>query len=245
MKNYVIIGANSAIAHEVALLYAQQKSSLFLVARNLESLNTFKTDLEEQGANQVHLYQLDVLDFDRHRSMIDTAFSTMNTIDGVLIAHGTLPNQQDCQGEYDRTLKELEVNGLSVLSLLTEFANRFEEQKHGTLAVITSVAGDRGRQSNYIYGSAKALVSTFLSGLRNRLASSGVHVIDIRPGFVDTPMTAEFKKGLLWASPKSVAKGIVNGIDRKKNVLYLPWFWWGIMSIICSIPEFIFKKLKL
>jgi hypothetical protein len=245
MKKYIIIGANSAIAREVALLYAQEKASLFLVARTLEPLHLFKTELETQGAHQVNLYQLDVRHFDQHLAMIDAAFSTFETIDGVLIAHGTLPDQHHCQRQYSDTLKELETNGLSVLSLLTELANRFENQKKGTLAVITSVAGDRGRQSNYIYGSAKALVSTFLSGLRNRLASTGVHVIDIRPGFVDTPMTADFKKGALWASPQTVAKGIVKGIKSKKNVLYLPWFWWGIMSIICSIPESIFKKLKL
>jgi hypothetical protein len=107
------------------------------------------------------------------------------------------------------------------------------------------VAGDRGRQSNYVYGAAKSMVSTFLQGLRNRLNGRGVHVLDIKPGFVDTPMTAEFKKGALWATPDQVAKAIVRAIKKRQNTLYTPFFWAGIMWIIRMIPEFIFKKLKL
>jgi len=118
-------------------------------------------------------------------------------------------------------------------------------QKSGTIAVITSVAGDRGRQSNYVYGSAKGMVSTFLQGLRNRLYRAGINILDIKPGFVDTPMTIDFKKGPLWVSPEKIAEGIVEAIDKQKTEVYLPWFWKFIMLIIKLIPESIFRKMKL
>jgi short-subunit dehydrogenase len=128
---------------------------------------------------------------------------------------------------------------------MTVAANRFEAQRHGTLAVISSVAGDRGRQSNYLYGSAKAAVTAFASGLRQRLTKVGVNVLTIKPGFVDTPMTRDFKKGALWATPEGIARGIVRATDRGRSVVYLPWFWLPIMLIIRHVPEFVFKRAKL
>lgn len=111
--------------------------------------------------------------------------------------------------------------------------------------MISSVAGDRGRASNYLYGSAKAAVTTYLSGLGQRLHASGVNVLAIKPGFVDTPMTAAFKKGALWATPEQVANGILKAIGKRKSVAYLPGFWWAVMMIIKNIPEFIFRRIKL
>jgi decaprenylphospho-beta-D-erythro-pentofuranosid-2-ulose 2-reductase len=142
-------------------------------------------------------------------------------------------------------VKEFNTNGTSTIALMTVAANRFEAQRHGALAVISSVAGDRGRQSNYLYGSAKAAVSAFASGLRQRLAKVGVAVVTIKPGFVDTPMTKDFPKGPLWAKPEAVARGIMRAIDRRRNVVYLPWFWCLIMLIIRHIPESVFKRIKL
>jgi short-subunit dehydrogenase len=118
-------------------------------------------------------------------------------------------------------------------------------QGHGAIAVIGSVAGDRGRASNYVYGTAKAGLAAFTQGLRQRLSKSNVQVLLIKPGFVDTPMTQEFKKGFLWASPDQVAKDICRAVEKRKNVLYTPWFWALIMLIIQHIPESIFKRLKL
>ena len=164
----------------------------------------------------------------------------------MLIAHGTLSDQADCEKSVDALRSEFDINALSTMALLTTLANTFEARKSGTLAVISSVAGDRGRQSNYVYGSAKAAVSTFLSGLRQRLAKSNVDVLTIKPGFVDTPMTANIaNKGALWAKPDQIAAGIVRAIDKRRSVVYVPWFWRGIMLIIRHIPESIFKKLKL
>jgi len=140
----------------------------------------------------------------------------------------------------------MDINFLSVVSLLTPIANRFEENKRGTIAVISSVAGDRGRQSNYVYGAAKSGLDAFLQGLRNRRSKADVHVLTIKPGFVDTPMTAHIpERGPLWAQPEDVAKGIVSAIEKQKYVVYLPRFWSLIMLIIRSIPERIFKKLSL
>lgn len=244
-QNILIIGATSAIAQATIRLYAKQGHNLFLAARNEESLMTIANDAKIRGANEVFEYVIDLGEHHRHADMVEYLFEKMPKLDVAVIAHGTLPDQQACQNDVELTMREINTNGLSVISLLTLLANRFEEQKSGTIAVISSVAGDRGRQSNYVYGSAKKLVSTFLQGLRNRLYESGVNVIDIKPGFVDTPMTAEFDKGPLWAKPEDIAQSIIKGIEKGRQTLYTPWFWWGIMLIIRSIPEVIFKRLKL
>lgn len=149
------------------------------------------------------------------------------------------------EGSVELTLQEINTNAASVVALLTRVANRLAQRRAGTIAVISSVAGDRGRGSNYVYGSAKALVTAFLSGLRQRLAKVGVGVVTIKPGFVDTPMTAAFTKGPLWARPERVAQGIVKAIDRQGGTVYLPGFWWPIMSIIRAIPERLFLRLSL
>lgn len=244
-QNIVIIGATSAIAQATLKMYAEQNNNLFLVARNAQQLETISADAKIRGANQVESYALDLTNLEQHDDLIENVYQTYPKIDVLLIAHGTLPDQQACQNSVELTLKEIQINGLSTLSLLTLFANKFETQNSGSIAVITSVAGDRGRQSNYVYGAAKSMVTTFLQGLRNRLNDSNVQVLDIKPGFVDTPMTAEFKKGALWAQPEQIASSIIKAINSGKNTLYTPWFWWGIMLIIRSVPEFIFKKLKL
>ena len=244
-KNILIIGATSAIAKATLRIYAEQNHNLYLVARNEEQLKTIAEDAKIRGANQVEFMACDLAELNAHQALMEKVYTSYPTLDIVLIAHGTLPNQQACQENVETALQEININALSTISLLTLLANRFETQKSGSIAVISSVAGDRGRQSNYVYGAAKGMVSTFLQGLRNRLNDSNVQVLDIKPGFVDTPMTAEFKKGALWAQPEQVAQNIIKAINSGRNTLYTPWFWWGIMFIIRNIPEFIFKKLKL
>ena len=177
--------------------------------------------------------------------MLDAAEEAMGGIDTVLIAHGTLSNQKECEQSMKKTLAEINTNAISTISLLTHIANSFELKKAGTIAVISSVAGDRGRASNYIYGSAKAMVTAFTSGLRQRLYKSNVTVITIKPALVVTPMTAAFKKGLIWAKPTAVAATIVHAIDKKKNEVYVPSFWWLVMLIIQLLPTFIFKRTKI
>ncbi len=241
----VITGAASAIAQATARLYAAEKASFFLIDRNAEKLKAVADDLTVRGAAQVHTQALDLNDFARHATLLENCITALGGIDIVLIAHGTLPKQREIETSWERTHQELSTNMLSVLSLLTHVANYLEEQKRGTIAVISSVAGDRGRQSNYIYGTAKGAITIFMQGLRNRLTKSGVQMLTIKPGFVDTPMTADFKKGPLWVKPQAIARGIYRAIDKKKDVVYLPPFWRLIMFAIRAIPESIFKKMKL
>ena len=243
--NYVIIGATSAIARATARLWVQSDARFCLVARDEEALLLIRDDLDARGAASVDTLVADLIDLDSLEGLIDAIREKMATIDVALIAHGTLPDQAASQASCPAMLSALSANGLSHVVLLTLLANVLEEQGSGTLAVITSVAGDRGRQSNYIYGYAKALVSTFLAGLRNRLHGSSVHVLDIRPGFVDTPMTSHLEKGPLWASAEKVAEGIVQAVSRKRDVVYLPGFWRLIMLVIRNIPEVVFKRLQL
>jgi decaprenylphospho-beta-D-erythro-pentofuranosid-2-ulose 2-reductase len=169
----------------------------------------------------------------------------MDGLDTVLIAHGTLSDQERAQTDVNYALSEISTNGTSVIALMSVAGEQLALQGRGAIAVISSVAGDRGRQSNYVYGSAKALVSTFASGLRQRLSKKGVHVITVKPGFVDTPMTAHLKKGALWAKPDQVAKDISQAIDKGRTIVYTPGFWRLIMLIIKHIPEFVFIKLSL
>ncbi|NOY61806.1 MAG: SDR family oxidoreductase [Gammaproteobacteria bacterium] len=245
MKKVLIIGATSAIAQESAKLFAARGDALFLVGRNSDQLTAITEDLSVRGATLVQHECVDLNEIDRHKPLIETAITALDGLDTVLIAYGTLPDQQVCAHATEQMLQALNTNAISVMSLLTLLANAFEQRGSGTIAVISSVAGDRGRQSNYVYGAAKAAVSTFMSGLRNRLQPQGIQVLTIKPGFVDTPMTKAFDKGLLWVKPEVIAKGIMAAIDKGKDVVYLPWFWRYIMLIICAIPERLFKKLKL
>jgi len=245
MQKVVIIGATSAIAEATARLYAARGAQLFLVARNAERLEDIAADLLVRGSQEVFHAILDVNDLPDHARVIDAIWSSMGNVDVALIAHGTLPDQGQCESSANVALKEFFTNGTSTIALLTAMAPRFEAQRKGTMAVISSVAGDRGRQSNYLYGSAKAAVTAFASGLRQRMAKLGVNVLTIKPGFVDTPMTKEFKKGALWAKPGAIAHGILRAADQGRSVVYLPGFWLPIMLVIRHIPEFIFKRIKL
>ena len=244
MKKILIIGATSAIAEHCARIWASKSDALYLVARNKERVQIIAADLKVRGAAQVTTYCTDLNDMDRHSEIIESAENAMNGIDIVLIAHGTLSNQKSCERNISETLSEIQTNAVSTISLLTLLANRFEEKKYGAICVISSVAGDRGRASNYVYGATKAMVTTFTSGLRQRLHKSNVTVVTIKPGFVDTPMTAKFKKGVLWAKPNEVATKIVQAIDRKKSEVYIPLFWWFVLTVINIIPNILFKRIS-
>ncbi|MDQ4076262.1 MAG: SDR family oxidoreductase [Chloroflexota bacterium] len=245
MRKILIVGATSAIAHATATHFANDRDRFFLVGRNRDKLRAVADDLEVRGAGQAETFEMDVNEFQRHEAMLDAATEALEGLDIVLIAHGTLPDQEACERSVEKTLEEFSTNGTSVIALLTRVANRLEKQESGTIAVISSVAGERGRQSNYIYGSAKAAVNTFLSGLRGRLHGSGVAVVTIKPGLIDTPMTADLKKTPLYTSAERAGKTIYDAIVRKKDVVYVPWYWRIIMTIIKLIPERIFKRLNL
>lgn len=245
MKRILIIGATSAIAEETARVFAARGDRLYLLARNAERLEAIARDLKIRGAESVRSQLMDADRTETHGELIKAVFESENEIDTVLIAYGTLPNQKDCQEDSEAALKAFHTNAVTCISFLTHLANRFEAQRHGTIVVLGSVAGDRGRQSNYVYGAAKGALTVFLQGLRNRLHKSGIRVTTVKLGFVDTPMTQHIKKGLLWAQPGTVARGIVKAIDRGKDEVYLPSFWRLILMVIGNIPEIIFKRLSL
>ncbi len=245
MKRILILGATSAIAEQTARRYAERGDQLVLVARDEEKLRLLAEDLKIRGAGKTAWQAVDLNNSEQHINIIENAEKKLGGLDMALFAYGILGDQNAGEADFSNALQELQTNCLSVLSLLTFIANRFEAQQNGTIAVISSVAGDRGRQSNYIYGTAKGALTIFLQGLRNRLHKSGVQVLTIKPGFVDTPMTRNFKKGLLWVKPEVIADGIVKAVDKKKDVAYLPFFWRYIMLIIKLIPERLFKKMSL
>lgn len=244
MKRVLIIGASSAIAEACARLYAAQGAAIVLLARDMPRLGAIAADLRVRGAVSAQAYSFDALRLSEHTLILEQAIAHLGGLDVALLAYGTLSDQKACQESPELLRREFEINALSVMGLCTVLAQTLIAQGRGSLAVISSVAGDRGRASNYVYGAAKSAVTAFLSGLRQRVLPMGVHVLTIKPGFVDTPMTAHFKKGALWARPSRVAADIVKAIDRRQPVLYTPWFWWGIMLIIRAIPERLFMKLN-
>jgi decaprenylphospho-beta-D-erythro-pentofuranosid-2-ulose 2-reductase len=244
-QNILVLGAASAIAQATIRIYATKGASLYLVARNNEKLSAIAADAKVRGASQVFTATCDLDQINEHAGLLAHVRQQFATLDIALLAHGVLGNQAEAEQDFAVTEAILHTNFLSVASLATHLANQFELQKKGTLAVISSVAGDRGRKSNYVYGTSKAAVTVLLQGLRNRLDRHGVQVLTIKPGFVATPMTAHIKKGPLFASPEKIASGIVSAIDRRKDVVYLPWFWRPIMFIIRSVPERIFKSKNL
>ena len=243
MKNILIIGATSAIAEHCARIWAARGDALHLVARREQHVQVIASDLKVRGASEVTTYVTDLNDMDKHEELLNVADDALTSVDIVLIAHGTLSNQKSCELSVEESLQEIQTNALSTISLLTVIANRFEAKKSGTICVISSVAGDRGRASNYVYGSAKAMVTAFTSGLRQRLYKSNVSVVTIKPGFVDTPMTSDFKKGFLWAKPNTVANKIVKAIDNKNAEVYAPTFWWFVMKIVMALPNSLFRRL--
>jgi short-subunit dehydrogenase len=244
-KRILILGATSAIAEACARLWANERAHLYLIARNLERLALIAADLRIRGAT-VQQAQLDVDDLDRHGAVVDAAFQELERMDVVLVAHGVLPDQSLCERSVGAMLAAMRTNAISVVSLLTLIANRMQAQGSGVIAVIGSVAGDRGRKSNYVYGSAKAMVATFAEGLAGRMDGRGVRVIVIKPGFVDTPMTAAFEKGLLWATPHAVAKIIHQRVAAARSgSYYAPRFWRLIMALVRYVPARLLYRLKL
>lgn len=244
-RRVLIIGATSAIAYETGKIFAAEGAWLFLAGRHPDKLAAVADDLHIRGAGRVETFALDLTERDRHQELLAKATEALGGLDAVLIAHGTLPDQRACEQNVTDMVNGFTTNCLSVIALVTLLANHFERQEYGTLAVITSVAGDRGRRSNYVYGAAKGAVDLFLQGVRSRLSRTGVSVVTIKPGLVDTPMTAALPKHFLFAAASTVGKGVYRAMLGRKDVVYLPWFWRWIMGIIKMIPEPLFKRMSL
>ncbi len=239
----LLIGATSALAHEAGKQFAREGVEIFLVGRDAEKLAAVAQDLEVRGAARVECARADLSLVESHPALLHRAIESLGGLDAALIAHGNLPDQLACEQDPELLMAEFHLNCVSVISLVSLLANYFEKEQRGCIAVISSVAGDRGRRSNYVYGSAKGAVSLFLQGVRSRLHPAGVSVVTIVPGFVDTPMTAALPKNLLFASSESVGQGIYRAMVNGKDVVYLPWFWRWVMLAVRAIPEPIFKRI--
>ena len=229
----VIMGATSAIAQEVAKLYANAGASLFLVARNEAKLLAVASDLRVRGALDVDTFVADLADRSLHAEIVAAAGESP---DVVLIAHGSLPDQRAIDTDPIAQAAAFDLNATSVIAIAAHFANVLERNRRGTLAVIGSVAGDRGRRSNYVYGAAKAATHAFCDGLRGRLAAAGAHVVLIKPGWVDTPMTSAIKKNPLFVSAASVAKSIHRAISARRGTVYVPGYWRWISLVVRMLP---------
>lgn len=239
----LILGARSDIGLAVAQKFASLGHPIQLAARDVGTLAANRDDIFTRHDVQVTLHEFDALDQDSYAGFVDSLPELPQI---AACAVGYMGEQAENEQDLNAATLVMRSNYEGPAGILAELANRFEARGSGTLIGISSVAGLRGRATNYVYGSAKAGFTAFLSGLRNRLASTGVHVITVLPGFVSTRMTEDMDlPAKLTAQPSEVAEKIAKAVERERNVIYVRPIWWLIMMIICNIPERIFKKMKI
>jgi len=243
MPTVLILGAGSDMAIAIAREFARQKYDVQLAARNAASLTALQQDLKIRYEVAASCHAFDATDFNSHPGFYE---GLPVKPDVTICVFGYLGDQEKGQTDWTEAARIIHTNYTGAVSILNVVATDYAARKQGVIVGISSVAGERGRQSNYIYGSAKAGFTAYLSGLRNRLFHAGVHVMSVQPGFVYTRMTENLTlPPLLTAQPQDVAVAVYKGVLSRKNVLYVKWFWRYIMLIIKMIPEGIFKKLKL
>ena len=244
-RRVLILGATSGIAQAVARVYAASGARLALVARSREHLATVASDLAVRGGEVVLQRAADLCDLARHRTLVIEAEKALERLDVVLVAHGVLPDQQACQEDARRAVASWDVNFASAASLMEAAAERMIVAESGVLGVLSSVAGDRGRSDNYVYGAAKAALTTYASGLGHRLRGTGVTVLTIKPGPVNTPMVAgRTLNPRLVADVDVVGRRIYRALERGERVLYVPGKWRWIMAVIRALPIGLFERLR-
>jgi short-subunit dehydrogenase len=244
MLRIAIFGATSGIAEATARFFAKDGARFFLVARNAALLADIAADLKVRGAAEAATCVADLGDASALQGLCEAAKEALGAIDVALIAHGVLPDQKACEGSLNATRDVLAINTVSPALLMIQLGSILSEQGSGSLVVLSSVAGDRGRPSNYIYGASKAALSVLGEGMALELGPRGVNVIVVKPGFVDTKMTAAFKKGLLWASPRDVGEAIVAAVKAgKRGILYTPFWWRFIMLVIKFAPDALVRRM--
>lgn len=242
MERVLVLGANSAIAREIATRYAHRGARLYLVGRDPDKLGELRRRL---GSAVIGHAQADLDDTSANAALVHAAVDALGGLDVALVAHGLLGDQAATEHEWDAAEQVLRTNLASPISLLIPLANVMQAQGHGHLAVLSSVAGERGRPRNYTYGAAKGGLTHYLQGLRSRLWSHGVAVSTFKLGPVDTPMTADHPKNPLFATPPAVARTVVAWIDRGRGgEAYVPWYWAPIMGVVRRLPEPIFQRLS-
>ncbi len=244
-KRILVLGATSGIAEACVRLWAARGDSLYLVARNADRLAAVAADARTRGASQVDTTVANLDDTATHPELLAHAINTLGGLDIAFFALGVLGDQQQAERSFGTASQILHTNFTAPVSLLTWLANYMAQRHAGTLAVLSSVAGERGRKSNYVYGSSKAGLTAFVDGLRNRIDREGVRVMTIKPGPVRTAMTENMKGSAKFADVEAVAATLVKVIDKGTDVVYVPGIWRVIMAVIRAIPERIFKKLNL
>jgi decaprenylphospho-beta-D-erythro-pentofuranosid-2-ulose 2-reductase len=244
-RRILVLGATSGIAEACCRLWAERGDSLFLVARNPDRLGAVAADMRTRGAGYVGTTVADLEDTAAHPELLAHAINSLGGLDIALFAHGVLGDQTEAERSFAAAGAILHNNLYSTVSLLTWLANYCAQRHAGTLAVLSSVAGERGRKSNYVYGASKAGLTVFADGLRNRIDRDGVRVMTIKPGPVKTAMTQGMKGSGKFADVEAVAATLVKAIDRGDDVVYVPGIWRVIMAVIRAIPERVFKKLDL
>jgi short-subunit dehydrogenase len=244
-RRVLVLGATSAIAQAVARVYAASGARLALVARSREHLSTVASDLSVRGAEVLLQRSIDLCELDRHRTLVAEAEAALDGLDVVLVAHGVLPDQQACQQDPSRAVASWDVNFVSAASLMEAAAERLAAAGRGTLGVLSSVAGDRGRADNYVYGAAKAALTAYASGVGHRLRGTGVTVVTIKPGPVDTPMIRGrvLSPGLV-ADVDVVGRRIHGALERGERVVYVPGKWRWIMGVLRALPVRLFERLR-
>ncbi|MDH5784998.1 MAG: SDR family oxidoreductase [Chromatiales bacterium] len=242
---YLILGATSAIARATARELARQGYHLTLAGRDMDELQRDAADIRLRFSVEVEVKPFDAEDFAGHAAFLNGVVDDGGELDGVVLAFGYLGEQTRASQEFAESLAIIQRNYTGAISILNLCAEYLAARGRGTMIAISSVAGDRGRQSNYIYGSAKGGLTIYLEGLRNAMFHRGVHVMTVKPGFVDTAMTYGLSGMFLVATPQAVARRILKARDKGVNTLYAPWFWRWIMLIIRHVPETIFKRLKM
>ena len=242
-KSVLILGASSGIGRAVASEYAANGFDLMLTTRNPEVLTGLKSHLQIEHKCQVQIEALDISD---PLEPVDFSDLLERLPLGIISCIGDLSDEEACSSDTKALSTNFRINGEGPIIFLEYFANRFSDRGFGFVVAISSVAGDRGRATNGFYGSAKAMLSTYLSALRNRMFDRNVFVMDVRPGFVKTSMTAHLDlPNLLTTDPVFVARDIFKGQQSRKDILYTPYYWSWIMFIIRNIPEFCFKRMKI
>jgi short-subunit dehydrogenase len=242
----LVVGATSSIARQVAAAYARRGYGLYVAGRSAEETDRVAADLRLRHGVTVHAGTFEAADTSSHADFVARVAATVGgDLEGVVVAVGLLGEQRRAVREFSHAREIIDANFVGPASLLSAAANHLESRGRGFLVGISSVAGDRGRASNYVYGSAKAAASVFLEGLRHRLAPRGVRVCTVKPGFVDTPMTYGLPGTFLVADPASVGERIVLGVELGRGVIYVPAFWRWVMLAIRAIPEWIFMRTRL
>ncbi|OAM89100.1 short-chain dehydrogenase [Termitidicoccus mucosus] len=244
MQKAFLVGATSGIAQALAERLAASGAALFLAGRSGGKLDLMARDLRLRHGARVETLAVEFEKTEGHAGAVRRAWEWLGGADASFVCHGALIDQKVCERDFGEATRSFQINLLSAASFAGEIANRMEAAGHGTLVVISSVAGDRGRQSNYAYGAAKAGLTAFLQGLRNRLFPSGARVLTVKPGYVDTPMAAHIRSSLKVSADRA-ARDILCAAEKGCDTLYTPWFWRPIMLVVRLIPEYVFKRMKL